>query len=177
VFSTVMLLVLLFCREMPVQAVATVATSYFTLYVIAGSVMAVSGADEHLHLFVYLVWFFPVLVFNKLVNGPTTGRWIAKVLLAVPGLLVVLLSPRLIKVFNEDKGILLAVYGLSYGCFAAMLNVATRHREEVIVERERAESLKMEAAILESISDSFVSVDAAFRPGVHERRGLRGVWG
>ena len=101
VFSTVMLLVLLFCREMPVQAVATVATSYFTLYVIAGSVMAVSGADEHLHLFVYLVWFFPVLVFNKLVNGPTTGRWIAKVLLAVPGLLVVLLSPRLIKGFQR----------------------------------------------------------------------------
>jgi hypothetical protein len=54
---------------------------YFTRYLGAGSVIAITGtASEHLNLFVVLIWFFPLRVFNELVNAPAVGRFLSKTL-------------------------------------------------------------------------------------------------
>jgi diguanylate cyclase (GGDEF)-like protein/PAS domain S-box-containing protein len=44
-----------------------------------------------------------------------------------------------------------------------MLEAVTRYREAYIIERERANSLKIESEVLESISDCFISIDSEFR--------------
>jgi len=162
-FSSGALFSLIFFRRMTLQTVATVSTIGFSINLCAGMMIAAFGAGDPLNFFVYLVWFFPLLVFNKLVNRPAVGRFLAKFILIAPLLSVVCLLPRLISDFTTTPLILLAVYCVSYLGFAVMLDAVTRYREELVVERERAESLKLEAEVLESISDCFISIDAEFR--------------
>jgi diguanylate cyclase (GGDEF)-like protein len=70
--------------------------------------------------------------------------------LAAPFALVGVLSLRLIAVLPIGSLVVLLGWGLSYVCFAVALNAATRYREAYIVERERAESLRIGSAILEA---------------------------
>lgn len=163
VFAFGKLLTLLVFRAVPLQAVATASTIYFALYLCAGPIIALNGAGPHMSLFIYLLWFFPLLVYNKLVNAPAMGRVLAKSLLVAPVLLLVMLSARLLAIFEIEMMFLLAAYCLSYIAFGLSFNVVTRYREEYIVERERSESLKFESEVLESISDCFISLDSQAR--------------
>jgi diguanylate cyclase (GGDEF)-like protein/PAS domain S-box-containing protein len=158
-FSTVILTILLLFRGIALQAVATISTVGFAVNLCAGMVIAVFGPGEHLNLFVYLVWFFPLLLFNKLVNRTAVSHTLARILLLAPILSVAGLSPRLIQIFKTQPLILLTVYCLSYAGFGLMLDIITRYREGFVVERERAESLKAASKVLESISDCFLSLD------------------
>ena len=67
-FSGGALVTLFLFRKVPLQTVATVATSFFAANLCTGMLIAVYGGGDVLNLFVYLLWFFPLLVFNKLVN-------------------------------------------------------------------------------------------------------------
>ena len=158
-FSSGALATLFLFRSVALQTVATVSTICFSINLCAGMMIAAFGSGEHFNLFVYLIWFFPLLVFNKLVNRPDVGQFLAKFLLAAPLLSISCLLPRLLLVFKAAPLILLAVYCLSYIGFAAMFNVITRYREEFVVEQERVESLKLASQILESMSDCFISLD------------------
>jgi diguanylate cyclase (GGDEF)-like protein/PAS domain S-box-containing protein len=150
-------------RDRGLQTVATASTIYFEIYLCAGAIIAVLGPGQHLHIFVYLLWFFPLLVFNKLVNAPAVGRLLAKSLLVAPPVVLVSLWPWSTVVFKPDVLLLLVTFCLSYLCYGLTLNVVTNYREDFIVERERAESLKVESELLESISDCFISLDYEFR--------------
>jgi diguanylate cyclase (GGDEF)-like protein len=154
---------LLVFRKVALQAVATVSTSCSAIILGAGMLITVYGKGEYLNLFVYLSWFFPLLVFNELVNRPAVGRLLARILLFGPELIIVCLSPQLMLLLTAAQQILLASYCISYLSFGVALNIVTRHREKYIVEREQTESLKVEAAILESISDCFISLDSRSR--------------
>jgi diguanylate cyclase (GGDEF)-like protein/PAS domain S-box-containing protein len=162
-FSSGALVTLLFIRHVALQTIATVSTICFSINLCAGMMIAAFGRGDPLNLFVYLIWFFPLLVFNKLVNKPTAGRLLAKFILIAPLLSILCLLPRLISVFEALPLILLAVYSLCYIGFGIMFDIVTRYREEFVVERERAESLKLESEILESISDCFISLDSNSR--------------
>ena len=163
IFSSAALITLCCFRAVALQTVATVSTSCFAINLCVGVLISVLGSGEHLNLFVYLIWFFPLLVFNNLVNQPSVGRSLAKILLIAPVLLISCLIPRLIVVLTAQQRILLGVFCVSYCCYAATLNLVARYREQFIVERERGESLKVEADILESISDCFISLDSDLR--------------
>jgi diguanylate cyclase (GGDEF)-like protein/PAS domain S-box-containing protein len=158
-FSTAGLATLFLFRGVALQTVATVSTICFSINLCAGMMIAAFGSGQHLNLFVYLIWFFPLLVFNKLVNRTDVGQFLAKFLLIAPLVSIGCLIPRLVLIFNAMPLILLAVYCLSYIGFAAMFNVVTRYREEFVVEQERVESLKLASETLESISDCFISLD------------------
>jgi diguanylate cyclase (GGDEF)-like protein len=162
-FSTGALFTLFVFRNVALQSVATVSTICFAINLCAGVLIVVCGTGVRLNLFVYLLWFFPLLVFNKLVNQPAVGRLLAKILLIVPELLILCLSLRLNTILRTEQKVLLGVYCLCYFCYGSTLNIVTRYREKYIVEQERAESLKVEADILESISDCFISLDSDFR--------------
>jgi hypothetical protein len=162
-FASMTLLVLLVGRVVAVQTIATVSTTYYSIYLCAGAIIAVSSTSTHLNLFIYLIWFFPLLVFNKLVNAPAVGRLLAKSLLVAPVLLICCLSSKLIGLFPVELLFLLVAYCLCYECYGLMLNTVSRYREEYIVERERAEALKAESEVLESISDCFISLDSGSR--------------
>ena len=141
VFAFAILFALLFWRDVALQTIATASTLYFTLYLCAGAIIAVSRVGPHSSLFIYLLWFFPLLVFNKLVNAPAMGRLLAYSLLLAPVLIVGCLFPRLMVIFKLDLLFVLGIYCLSYVCFGLMFDIVTRYREEYVVEQERAESL------------------------------------
>jgi diguanylate cyclase (GGDEF)-like protein/PAS domain S-box-containing protein len=152
---------LLFLRRVPLEVVAVVATCFFAVYLGAGAIISATGAGEHFNFLVYLVWFFPLLAFNRLVNGPATGRPLGKALTLAPVLLVVAFWLRLTAIFDAGPLFAVAAYLLSYICVGLTLNAVARYREEYIIERERAESFRAESEMLESISDCFISLDAS----------------
>jgi diguanylate cyclase (GGDEF)-like protein len=145
------------------QTVATVSISCFAINLCAGVLISVIGTGERLNLFVYLLWFFPLLTSNKLVNQPAVGRLLANILVIAPVLLIACLSMRLRTVLTTPQQVLAGVYCLSYLCYGTTLSILTRYREKYIIEQERADALKVEADILESISDCFISLDSNSR--------------
>ncbi len=162
-FTAASLGALLVLRRIPLQTLATASTAYYAGYLCACIATASLMSGHALHIFLLLLWFFPLLVVNKLVNAPATGRTFSKILRALPFLLMLCLARRLLEVLNADEWALLAGYCLSYLGFGSALDIVTRYREESLVERERAESQKAESKLLESISDCFISVDAGLR--------------
>jgi diguanylate cyclase (GGDEF)-like protein/PAS domain S-box-containing protein len=158
----VLITVLLF-RKVPLQVVATASTAYYALYLVLGIVISLRGDGDHDHVFVYLLWFFPLLVFNKMVNTPTAGRLQARVVLAAPLITLAFLEPGAVRHQAMDTRVFLIAFCMSYVLFGLTLNIVTRFREAYIVERERAETLRVEAELLESISDCFISLDSSFR--------------
>jgi signal transduction histidine kinase len=140
-FSSGTLVILLVCRNIPLQTVATASTAYFAVYLCACSISAVSSVGRPPNLLIYLLWFFPLLVFNKLVNAANVGRRFSMGLLLGPILLLACLYSRLIVVFNIEMLFVLVAYCLSYISLGMMFDVITRYREEYVVERARAESL------------------------------------
>jgi diguanylate cyclase (GGDEF)-like protein len=152
-------------RRVPFQSFATVSTAFYSLNLCAGSIISVACRGQHLDLFVYLFWFFPLLVVNKLVNEPGVARLLAVTLRIAPIFILCCFFRILISIFNLEILILLGVFSLSYISYGALLDLVTRYREAYIVERERAESFKAESGILESISDCFISLNLEFRIG------------
>jgi diguanylate cyclase (GGDEF)-like protein/PAS domain S-box-containing protein len=150
-------------RRVAVQNVATVSTVFFTIYLCAGILVTLLCPGNHEDLFVYLVWCFPLLVFNKLVNNPTIGRLLAKFILIAPLLLMGCLFGQVLALLAISSVYLVGVFWLSYLSFGMMLEAVTRYRETFIIERERLKSLTIEAGVLESISDCFISLDSEFR--------------
>jgi signal transduction histidine kinase len=140
-FESGVLVTLLFFRQVGLQIVATVSTTYFGVYLCACAIEAVSSMGQHLNFFIVLIWFFPLLVFNRLVNAPAVARFLGKSLLFAPVLIVGCLSARLIAIFQRELLFLVLTYCLTYICFGLMLDLVTRYREKYIVERERAESV------------------------------------
>jgi signal transduction histidine kinase/DNA-binding response OmpR family regulator len=132
---------LLICRKIEVQRIATVVTGFFGAYLCACSIIALSDTGHHLSLFIYMVWFFPLLVFNKLVNSPAIAKVFGRTLLFAPPCLLACFFPRLILFFNLDLLFLLIASCLSYLCFGFSFSIVTRYREEYVVERERADSV------------------------------------
>lgn len=162
-FGIGLVFTLLVFRKVKVQTLATVSTIYYALYLCSGMIVALAGYGNHENLFTYMVWFFPLLVFNKLVNSASISRFLARGLIIAPTVILVGLSTRFASLFPVSSLILAVAGCLSYICFGLMLNAVTRYREEHIIERERTESTRIKAEILESISDCFISLDSDFR--------------
>jgi signal transduction histidine kinase/ActR/RegA family two-component response regulator len=144
--------------RVPLQTVATTATIFFTFYLCACSLSAVLGTAEHLNLFIYLAWFFPLAVFNRLVNAPAVGRILDKSILVLPLLMVACLFFRLRVIFPVELLFLLIASSMSYISFGLMFNLVSRYREEYLVERERAHSL---AELMKTNGELLIARDRA----------------
>ena len=162
VFTSGVLLAQLAPRRFPLQAVATASTTFYGLYLSAGMILAILGSTEHLHLFIYLIWFFPLLSFNQLVNSSTVGRFFSVCIVIAPLAIVVCLAPRIVAIFTLEPLIMLTAFSFAYLAFGLALRAIMQYREQYIIDRERAESQEAQTDLLESLSDCFVAVDAAF---------------
>jgi diguanylate cyclase (GGDEF)-like protein/PAS domain S-box-containing protein len=161
-FALGLLATLLGFRNVPPQPLATALTVFATAYLSAGFFISGSrtgAATDFLNAIVYLLWFFPLMCLNKLINAPAVGRRLARLILVTPIVAIGCMLPGLIATSRIDPAIVLVAFALSYAGHGFMLHVVTRYREKYIIERERAESLKIESAVLESISDCFISLD------------------
>ena len=146
------------------QKVAAAYVTFYAAYLSAGILITLLGRGSHLSLFVYLVWFFALMVFNKLVNAADSGTasW-PEFIRAVPLVLVGCLFQRVLVIFPLGTVYIVVAVCLCYLLFGQMLDAVTAYRETYIVERERAESLRINSEVLESISDCFISLDSEFR--------------
>jgi hypothetical protein len=54
-----------------VQKVAAVSSTFHTAYLCSGILVSLLCSGNHHNLFVYLVWCFTLLAFNKVVNVPS----------------------------------------------------------------------------------------------------------
>jgi diguanylate cyclase (GGDEF)-like protein len=149
-------------KRIPFQRFATVSTVFYSLNLCAGAIISIVYPGQHLDLFVYLFWFFPLLVINNLVNEPGVARTLALSLRIAPILILVCSFRVLTTIFDLEILLLLGVFCLSFISYGAMLDLVTRYREAYIIERERSESFKAESGILESISDCFLSLNPDF---------------
>jgi signal transduction histidine kinase/DNA invertase Pin-like site-specific DNA recombinase len=122
--------------------VASVSTIYYAIYLSAGATISLYSSGEHSHIFVYLVWFFPLLVFSKIVNAPAVGRFLAWLLRVTPLLLLFCLAQRFGEILEAQWVFALASFSLSYALFALAFGVVTQYREKYLVERTHAESLQ-----------------------------------
>jgi len=150
-------------RRVAAETVAAAAMVFYTAFLCSGIFVSLLGGGDGRSLFTYLIWFFPLLVFNRLVNLPGEGRSLAKVILLAPLFILIGLAPRLIQVFPASLLYLTIVFCLSYACFGLLLNLLTRYREAYVIEREHTESLRIESEVLESISDCFISLNSEFK--------------
>ena len=157
------LVALLANRRLPVEKVAAVSTAFYTAYLCSGILVSLLCSGNHRDVFVYLVWCFTLLVFNKLVNAPSAGRFLGKFIQIAPLAILCCLFSKVLALFSIGDMYLVVVFCLSYLCFGLMLDAVTQYREAYIVEREHAKTLRIESEVLESISDCFISLDSEFR--------------
>ena len=162
-FGSGLLFTLFVFRKVKIQTLAIVSTTYYALYLSAGMIVALGGGGNHRNAFTYMIWFFPLMVFNNLVNSPSVGRFLARFLVVAPSAILVAFSPRFISLFPLESLILALAGCLSYTCFGLLLNAVSRYRESYIIEQERAESMRLRSEIMESISDCCISLDSEFR--------------
>jgi len=162
-FGSGLLVTLLVFRRVKVQTLATVSTTYYGLYLCACMAVTLGGWGNHRNLFTYMVWFFPLLVFNNLVNSPSAARFLARFLIGAPLIILIAFSSRFISIFQEEYWFLAIASCMSYACFGVMLNAVSRYREAYIIEQERAESMRLRSEIMESISDCFISLNSEFK--------------
>lgn len=141
-FTSSVLVTLLVRRNAALQLLATASTIYYAIYLCAGSALSLFGAGDHFHVLAYLFWFFPLLVFNKLVNAPAAARLLARMLRLTPLVLLASLAPRFARIFPMEWLFTFAAYALSYGLFALAFGVVTQYREKYLVERTHAESFE-----------------------------------
>ena len=162
-FSSGLLVTFIVFPRVKLQTLATVSTTYYALYLSAGMIVALGGWGNRSDVFTYMVWFFPLLVLNNLVNSPSVGRFLARFLIVAPLAILVAFSARLISLFPVES-LILAVSGcLSYICFGLMLNAVSRYREAYIVERERAESMRIESELRKLAEQSLRESEQRFR--------------
>lgn len=161
-FSLGALFTLLVFRKVALQTVATATTCYYGFHMCVGVWICLARTGQHLNTFIYLLWFFPLLSFNKLVNEPTINRLLGRTLLIAPLLTLLSLSPIWVTILPLEQKVLLAIFCLTYVCYGITLNIVTRYREKYIVEQQRGESLRVTSEIFESISECFISLDKQF---------------
>lgn len=150
VFGLVSLVELLAHRQLSVQKFASVTTVFYTLYLCSGIVCSLLRDGNHENLYVYLVWCFTLVVFNKLVNVPSVGRFLAKLILLAPLILLGCLFSRVLAFFPIGAVYTLVAFCISYLCFGLMLEAVTQYREAYIVERETAKSLRIQTKVMEA---------------------------
>lgn len=141
-FTSSVLVILLLCRNVGLQPVATASTLYYISYLCAGAAISLYAPIGHSHVFAYLVWFFPLHIFNRLVNAPAVGRLLAWLSFVAPILLLCCLAQRFAETFDAQWTYALAAYGLSYSMFVLAFGAVIQYREKHLVERTHAESLQ-----------------------------------
>lgn len=115
----------------------------FGLYLTAGVITSLS-CGRPIDLFVYLFWFFPLLVFNRMLNDTMLMRSLEVALRVLPPLLLAVLFPIVLQALNPVWVGLIPVFILSYVLFGVMLKSVTRFREDYVGSLARTALLEAE---------------------------------
>ena len=151
VFESLLFTLAFFARSRATLAAAA-GVVYFTIHLSAGIVLAIRSDARQLDLFIFLIWFFPLLILNRLVNFNTAARTLGFFVAGAPTAILLCMLPALGRNFTRNQLIVVLCTQLSYLLYAAMLTMVTRYREAYIVERERGEAMRAEAVVTERLA-------------------------
>ncbi len=132
--------------------VAIITMVYYTLHLSAEIVVTVWSGAHQLHTLTFLVWFFPLLILNKLINSGRAARVLGIVVAPAPILILLFLLPRLRRNYSKDQLAVILCMELSYLLYSVILHMVTRYREAYIIERERSEAIRTQAIATEHLA-------------------------
>jgi signal transduction histidine kinase len=154
VFCSVMLGLLLARPFDQTPWIAPASSVFFLLYLVLGALASITRESILQSFLVYLVWFFPLLAFNRFVNVSRFQRVLS---MAMYLSAVVLAMARIVTTQGPPtEPPMLMVYVLSVTCFALILELFAQYREAYISQRERADAL-------DATQQAVLASEAAFR--------------
>ena len=133
-----------------VAAIITIA--YYTVHLSAEIIVTVCSGAHQLDTLTFLVWFFPLLILNRLINGSRAARVLGIIVTPAPLVVLVCLLPKLWRNYSKDQLTVIACMEFSYLLYSVILNMVTRYREAYIVERERSEAIRKQATATERLA-------------------------
>ena len=164
-----LLFALAFFNPARASLAAVAGVTYFTFHLSAGVVLSACSETRQLDLLIFLIWFFPLLILNRLVNFNRAVRNLGYFVAGAPPAILLCLLPVIRQHYTRTQLIVVLCMQLSYLLYAAMLTMVTRYREAYIVERERGEALRAEAVVTERLAFSDGLTGLPNRAMIHRR--------
>lgn len=132
----IFLFVMLASRPFQSQTwIAPLTSAFFVAYLSLAGLISVGDDNILDSFFVYLLWFFPLLVFNRFVNVSNYSQVFSYLFI---GLALALAATRIVVHPDDAQGvIMMVVYALSLVSFVLLLELFARFREGWIQEQER----------------------------------------
>lgn len=137
-FSASVLLVLLRVPFDRLPWLAPLCSTFFLAYLSAGAMLAMDQPSIIGSFLVYLLWFFPLLAFNRFANVSRSQSTLSLLIVLTPILLATIRGFAFSEALSEIG--VLVVYSLSSLTFALVLSLFTDYREAFIQQRERAQA-------------------------------------
>lgn len=132
--------------------IAMVTIVYYTIHLSAEIVVTVRSGAHQLHTLTFLVWFFPLLILNRLINGGRAARILGIVVTPAPVIILLCMLPTLLRSYSKDQLTVILCMELSYLLYSIILSMVTRYREAYIIERERSEAIRTQALATEHLA-------------------------
>jgi signal transduction histidine kinase len=137
------------------RQVAGAATVFFCLYLLAGAGAAIAESSSLLRLMPYLLWYFPLLAFNRFTNTGWVRRAVDIVLVASPlGIITGYLLAHHAHLMLADVAPGWAVL-TSYAAYAFFLDRFSGYREAIADQHARADEAVKTAQALEEHEVSY----------------------
>lgn len=114
---------------------------FYLFYLTAGALLSLEDPEPLASYFVYLLWFFALLGFNRFVNDSRHSRHLSLAITLAPLILCALRALRFPDALQEHAALL--VYSLAYLAFAVVLGLYSRYREAYVAERARRHALQI----------------------------------
>lgn len=139
VVVTLFIALLLKPSPWPAQKVSALASAFFSAYLPVVALSATWASSEFYRVLPYLIWYYPLLVFNKFNNSGRTGALLDKIIAAGPILLLLLYVTLHSEVLDADLLGILWAAGTAHVAYAIFLDRFTGYREALADQYARAE--------------------------------------
>ncbi len=139
-FCAIVLIVLLRRPFDVIRWIAPVASIYFLAYLTIGAVMSIGREALAQNFMIYLLWFFPLIAFNRFANVTRYSGTLSLIIFSVA--LVLALSRAVMSPVPELEVPLMIVYCLTVSALTLVLGLFARYREAYIQTQARAKGLE-----------------------------------
>ena len=146
--SGILLVILAMRPTEHLPLIASSAATFFAFYLAAGSLIAFFQTRELVLMFPYLLWYYPLIAFNKFTNPGGSRRFIDYLIVASA---VFVFAVYIIDAEIEHYALQLgapSVFILSFVSFALFLNLFAQYRERYIAESEQRRAVEQASASL-----------------------------
>ncbi|MEQ1780527.1 MAG: ATP-binding protein [Hyphomonadaceae bacterium] len=151
IVSSVLLVLLMRFPERATSQVSSLASLYFVIYLCACVTLALSESSELLRCLPYLLWFFPLLAFNRFTNFGRHGNVVHYLIATAPALVLLAFSGVILGSFTSTAIGIVVVYLMSFLSYSVLLNLLSRYRDTYAAGIARAqEEARSSAELRES---------------------------